>query len=412
MPKKQVKPESERIHQQLKASFTLAGYLLEAQEEGAAILATMRAGNDLLGAEGCAFVPFSEWKQSLPALKYGEAVFLQDEGWLERLSAPATRHTCRVCESKQAGTECILLQEPADSQNVFCVSLRCGGREIGLISYFFSVPPQVSDDQHLFLAEMVRLADLTLDDLRNHEQEIDAIRHAFSPVDLKKQLITLDEKNEELLEQLENKAVLDERTRLAREIHDGLAQTLAFLKIEAARIQGYISKGELDAVTRALQACHRTLSDAYLDARQAIDDLRRSPDEELSDWLQTTASNFKILTDIEVDVSNVHLSHVLPPNVKVQLTRIVQEALTNVRKHAEACTVSISVYECGSDAIIEVKDNGRGFAPEDVLSISQYGLRSMQERAETIDADFQIISAPGTGATIRLQIPIRDKVNS
>ena len=412
MPKKQVKPESERIHQQLKASFTLAGYLLEAQEEGAAILATMRAGNDLLGAEGCAFVPFSEWKQSLPALKYGEAAFLQDEGWLERLSAPATRHTCRVCESKQAGTECILLQEPADSQNVFCVSLRCSGREIGLISYFFSAPPQVSDDQHLFLAEMVRLADLTLDALRNHEQEIDAIRHAFSPVDLKKKLITLDEKNEELLEQLENKAVLDERTRLAREIHDGLAQTLAFLKIEAARIQGYISKGELDAVTRALQACHQVLSDAYLDARQVIDNLRHVPDEALGDWLQMTATDFETLTGMNVDVSNIHLTYVFPPNVKAQLTRIVQEALTNIRKHAEACTVSISAFESDGDAIIEVKDNGRGFAPEDVLSISQYGLRSMRERAEIINADFQIISTPGMGTKMRLQIPILDKVSS
>ena len=412
MPKKQVKPESERIHQQLKASFTLAGYLLEAQEEGAAIWATMRAGNDLLGAEGCAFVPFSEWKQSLPALKYGEAAFLQDEAWLERLSAPATRHTCRVCESKQAGTECILLQEPADSQNVFCVSLHCGGREIGLISYFFSAPPQVSDDQHLFLAEMVRLADLTLDALRNHEQEIDAIRHAFSPVDLKKKLLTLDEKNEELLEQLENKAVLDERTRLAREIHDGLAQTLAFLKIEAARIQGYISKGELDAVTRALHACHQVLSDAYLDARQVIDNLRHVPDEALGDWLQMTATDFETLTGMNVDVSNIHLTYVFPPNVKAQLTRIVQEALTNIRKHAEACTVSISAFESDGDAIIEVKDNGRGFAPEDVLSISQYGLRSMRERAEIINADFQIISTPGMGTKMRLQIPILDKVSS
>ncbi len=125
------------------------------------------SGNDLLDAEGCAFVPFSEWKQSLPIVKYGEAAFLQNEDWQARLSAPATRHACRVCEGKQAGSECILLQEPADSQNVFCVSLRCGGREIGMISYFFSAPPQVSDDQQQFLAEMVRLADLALDALRS-----------------------------------------------------------------------------------------------------------------------------------------------------------------------------------------------------------------------------------------------------
>lgn len=412
MPRKKTGTESERIHQQLDASFSLAGYLLEAQDEGAAILAAMRSGNDLLDAEGCAFVPFSEWKQSLPSLKYGEAAFLQNEDWLARLSAPATRHTCRVCEGKQAGSECILLQEPADSQNVFCVSLRCGGREIGMISYFFSAPPQVSDNQQLFLGEMVRLADLTLDALRSHEQEIEAIRHTFSPVDLKKKLITLDEKNEELLEQLENKAVLDERTRLAREIHDGLAQTLAFLKIEAARMQGYVSKGEMDAVTRTLQACYQALSDAYLDARQVIDNLRHVPDEALGDWLQMTAADFKTLSGMDVDVSNIDLSYVFPSNVKAQLTRIVQEALTNIRKHAQSCTVTISAIEREGEVVIEIRDTGIGFSPEEAMPASKYGLRSMRERAETIDADFQIISAPGTGTTVRLQIPIRDKVSS
>ena len=65
------------IQKQLNASFTLGGYLLEAHDEEAAITAVMRAGNDLLGAQGCAFVPFNEWKQSFPALKHGDLPFLQ-----------------------------------------------------------------------------------------------------------------------------------------------------------------------------------------------------------------------------------------------------------------------------------------------------------------------------------------------
>jgi two-component system nitrate/nitrite sensor histidine kinase NarX len=304
-----------------------------------------------------------------------------------------------------------LLQETADAQNVFCIGLRCGGREIGVISYFFPATPKISDDQHLFLAEMVRLADLALDALRAHAQNVEAARHAFPPVDLEKIRLSLDAENEALLEQLEYKAVLDERTRLAREIHDGLAQTLAFLKLEAARMQTYITKGELDAVTRTLQACYQTLSDAYLDARQAIDNLRRVPDECLGDWLEATAADFKTLTDLEVDVSNVHLSHVFSPSVKAQLIRIVQEALTNIRKHAQACTVIISAFEREGDAILEVRDNGRGFVPEETQPVSQYGLRSMRERAESIDADFQVNSAPGAGTTVRLRIPIREKAS-
>jgi len=223
-------------------------------------------------------------------------------------------------------------------------------------------------------------------------------------------LSTLDAKNEELLEQLEYKAVLDERTRLAREIHDGLAQTLAFLKMEAARMQTYASKGDVDAVTRTLQACHQTLSDAYLDARQAIDNLRRVPDEALGDWLQMTAVDFKTLTGIDVDVSNVHLNHGFPPNVKAQLTRIVQEALTNIRKHAQVCNVCISAIEHEGETVIEISDNGIGFSPED-MQPSQYGMRSMRERAESIGAEFQVISVPGTGTTVRLQIPVLEKAN-
>ena len=410
MPQKKTEVKNVNIHQQLEAGFTLAGYLLEARDECAAILAAMRTGCDLLGAEGCAFVPFNEWKQSMPALKYGEADFLQNEGWQKRLSTPATRHACRSCEAKQAGTECVLLKDIADVKNVYCVALRCGGREIGMINFFFSELPQLNKGQHLFLTEMVRLTDLALDSLRAHEQQVQATRRAFAPVDLNKMLSTLDVKNEEILQQLEYKAVLDERTRLAREIHDGLAQTLAFLRIEAARMQNYASKGEMDAVTRTLQACHQTLSDAYLDARQAIDNLRRVPDETLSDWLKMTATDFKTLTGIEVDVSNAHLSHMFPPNVKAQLTRIVQEALTNVRKHAQVCNVCISAIEYEGETVIEISDNGIGFSPEDSQP-SQYGLRSMRERAESIGADFQVISVPGTGTTVRLQIPTLERAN-
>jgi signal transduction histidine kinase len=403
--------ENEDIRRYLSASFALSGTLLEAHSEEAAILAAMKASAELLGADGSAFVPFNEWKHSMPALKYGQADFLQDADWQERLSAPATRHACRICENKQAGAECILLQGMEDARNVFCVGLRCGGREIGMVSYFFSAPPKISTDQHQFLAEMIRLTDLALDALRTHAQEVEATRLAYTPLDLKEKLITLDAKNEEFLEQLEYKAILDERTRLAREIHDGLAQTLAFLKLEAARMQAYISIGDVDSLSRTLQACYQTLSDAYLDARQAIDNLRRVPDEILSDWLVLTAAEFTTLTGIEIDVSNIHLQHVFSPTVKAQLFRIVQEALTNVRKHAQACGVTLSAFERDEAVIIEVRDNGRGFAPEETQPASQYGLRSMRERAESIGADFQIISTPGAGTRVRLRIPIREKAS-
>jgi two-component system nitrate/nitrite sensor histidine kinase NarX len=167
----------------------------------------------------------------------------------------------------------------------------------------------------------------------------------------------------------------------------------------------------VETVSRTLRACSQTLSDAYLDARQAIDNLRRAPNERLGDWLELTAADFTTLTGIAVDVSNVHLDYIFSPNIKAQLVRIVQEALTNIRKHAQACGVTISVFEHDGSVILEVRDNGRGFAPEETQPASQYGLRSMRERAESIGADFQIISTPGAGTTVRLQLPIREKAS-
>lgn len=526
------------IQKQLNASFTLGGYLLEAHDEEAAITAVMRAGNDLLGAQGCAFVPFNEWKQSFPALKHGDLLFLQKPDWQARLLHPATRHTCRNCNAKSVTAECILLEEASSAENIYCVHLRCGGREIGVISYLFQESTQVTEEQNQFLAEMVRMADLALDALRVHEQEISALRYIQNPAIQKEELSTLlvrllddirlamgidlaliwvpaeegfrqsmflqsacpektDEpfgqenpgvlagiwqavsrskktlslesvtlpaklvrdselkllalpvawrenepmgmlllgskpshkfsrrqlmllrtvagqaalliQNDMLLTQLEYQAVLDERTRLAREIHDGLAQTLAFLKMEAARMQSYFTKGEFDTMAPILQACYQTLSDAYLDARQAIDNLRRVPDDDLVNWLKATAIEFETLTGLQVNVSSGEFMHDFSPAVQAQLTRIVQEALTNIRKHAESNEVFISAIERDESVIVEVKDDGRGFSPVDTQPLSQYGLRSMRERAESINADFQIISSPGKGTTVRLRIPLQER---
>jgi signal transduction histidine kinase len=410
MKKQTSETENESMSQQLEAGFTLAGYLLEAHDEQAAITAAMRAGNDLLGAVGCTFIPFNEWEQSLPSLQQGDLDFSQNRDWQSRLSAPATRQACRVCQSRQAGGDCILLQEPADAEYVCCVALRCGGREIGIINFFFNEESQINASQHRFLAEMVRLTDLALVSLRTHSQEKEALRRENSCEISKEILISMDAENSGLLERLEYRAVLEERSRLAREIHDGLAQTLAFLKIEAARMQRYIANGEVRSIDNTLQACYQTLSEAYLDARQAIDNLRRVPDEALSDWLHTTANDFNTLTGVEVNVSSARLAYPFKPSIKAQVIRIVQEALTNIRKHAQACTVSISAIEREGEALIEIRDNGMGFSPEDIHT-SQYGLRSMRERAESIGADFQVTSTPGTGTTVRLQIPIRDRVN-
>ncbi len=401
--------EKDEGNRYLNASFTLAGYLLEAESEEAVIMAAMRVSDEVLGTIASIFVPFNEWEQSVPVLKFGNEKFLRTTNWQARLAKPSTRHACRSCDSRQAELGCPMLQDVSEAKNVYCIGLKCEGREIGVVSYYFSSVPNFSNAQKLFQRELVRLTDLTLSSLRLKALESEAVRRDFPSDEVKSKLCSLDEQNKRLLEQLEYKAILEERTRLARELHDGLAQTLAFLKVEAARLQNYISKGDEYTVNQTLEACHRTLADAYLDTRQAIDNLNRTPDMPLKEWLFATANDFKAATGQHVDVVLHGLDRTYSPSVKVQLTRIVQEALTNVRKHAEACSVKISAVQTGNNLTLEIIDSGHGFSPEQIPQPSHYGLRTMRERAGLIGADFQITSKEGEGTTVSLRIPVEEK---
>lgn len=403
-----IKPE--RSDNYLIPSFTLAGYLMEAESEESIILAVLRISFEVFGAKASVFVPFNEWKQSIPALKFGNAEFLRITDWQARVSDPSTRHVCRSCATRQGDPRCPLMRDVSDLNNVYCIRLKYAGREIGVVSLIYIEPPTFSDEQKLFLRELVRITDLALSGLRLHEQESEIALQTFLSDDVKSNLNLLDEKNEKLLELLEYKAILDERTRLARELHDGLAQTLAFLKIEAARLQNYISNGDVDTVKHTLEACYRTLADAYLDTRQAIDNLNRTPDMPLKEWLFATADDFKSVTGQHVDVVLQGLGQTHSPSVKVQLTRIVQEALTNVRKHADACAVTISAVQTENYLTLKISDTGRGFCPVDTSKPSHYGLRTMRERAELIGAEFQIVSGEGEGTTVSLRIPVGERL--
>jgi signal transduction histidine kinase len=412
MPKQNFPPKILRPSNQLESSFVLARNLLEARDEDSAILASMRVCAEIVGSQGAAFIPLNEWKHSTELLQFGEAEYLGDSDWQAILSDPETRFTCRVCDRNPTGSDCVLFEKVSKDAHVFCISLRCEGREIGMISFFFSLMPSISEIQQLFLAEMVRLTDITLSNLRMRAQELDAARRVFSSDDLKSELVNLDSRSKEILEELQYKAVLDERTRLAREIHDGLAQTLAFLKLETARMQKLFVNGDFEKVPGMLQACYQTLSDAYLDARQAIDNLRVFPDKSLSDWIDITLADFKTLTGMTVEVSNVHLRTNFSPGVKAQVIRIIQEALTNIRKHAQASKVSFAANECCGEVVFEICDDGCGFEVEGFQPVSQYGLRSMKERAESVGAEFQIQSAPSTGTTVQFRVPLGPEVST
>lgn len=381
--------ESARI---LQTSLALGASLLEAPDDESVLRAAMRAGCEALGADGCLFMPFNEFAQRLSALEFGRLPAFD----AALVSNPAQRQKCKVCETRQAGRACALLRCAPDSNFIHCIPLRARGREAGLFSFVFSSEPRLDEPVASFLPEAMHLTEIALDALERG-QLIRSHSSSLPPA------LTQGEM-QSLLPQIEARAILGERARLAREIHDGLAQTLAFLKIEIGRAENMLAQGQPGQAARLLKDSARTVGDAYLDARQAIENLRRAPDN-LGDWLRQAAEDFEELSGLPVR-TDLRIVHDFPANVQVQMIRIVQEALTNIRKHAQAGGVRLSAREEAGETVIEVADDGRGFSPSDVAA-TRFGLRGMRERAESVGADFQVSSCPNGGTTVCLRIPTR-----
>lgn len=216
--------------------------------------------------------------------------------------------------------------------------------------------------------------------------------------------------NDRLMRSLEYKIVIQERTHLAREIHDGLAQTLAYLKLQTAQMQNYLAQGDLTRLSSLLKDNYKALIDAYQDARVAIDNLRLSPQDGLAGWLERLTQEFRAATGLVVDL-NIQTdadrrSFAIPLEIQAQLIRMVQETFSNIRKHAQAQRISVFLREWRGDLVLEISDDGTGFESEDVPELSRHGLRGMRERAELIGAEFQIISQRGKGTTVRLTLPV------
>lgn len=205
------------------------------------------------------------------------------------------------------------------------------------------------------------------------------------------------------------RAVMQERIRLAREIHDGLAQTLAYLKLNTVQMINVLNQEDHARLETLLHRHYQALAEIYLETRQVMDNLRFSPQEDVNTWIRRVAASAMEGTNLQIECLLPEKPPDLPLEVQAQLLRIIQEALNNIRKHARASKAWISLSSWDRDWVLEIGDNGVGFTPEDVPQFSQHGLRGMRERAELIGADFQVISQPYQGTIIRLQVPFRVK---
>ena len=195
---------------------------------------------------------------------------------------------------------------------------------------------------------------------------------------------------------------LAERARLARDIHDGLAQDLWLAKLTASKLAHHPS---LDADGRALcDELLRSIDSGLAEARSAVLAMRphTEPAVTLSELVQRRVEEFSDRFGILVDCDTEE-GHPVAPRVSIQILRVLQEALTNVRKHAKARRVEVDVQHRRSSVVLTVRDDGIGFDPNTVEH--GYGRQSMRERAGSIGARLDIVSSPGRGTTVRLRVP-------
>jgi two-component system nitrate/nitrite sensor histidine kinase NarX len=212
--------------------------------------------------------------------------------------------------------------------------------------------------------------------------------------------------NQRLYREVEFEAGLAERTRLAREIHDGLAQTLGYLKLRTARIMSWMRSGAEHRAQEGLEDLKFQLDAAYVDAREAIDGLSIDMrDGDFADLLAEITEEFHALAKIPIRTSPAPGVE-LGPEVQVQLLRIIQEALGNIRKHASASQAAIEWSEIDGGIVLQIRDDGCGFDPEDVPPISKHGLRIMRERADLLGAELQLTSEQGVGTAIEIRMPM------
>ncbi len=203
------------------------------------------------------------------------------------------------------------------------------------------------------------------------------------------------------------RTTLEERARLAREVHDGLAQDLWFAKLKQSRLR---QLADLPDEARELTEQVETAIDSALaEARQAVMAMRAQDDEApfrevLARYVEDFGERFGLRTEFTADGDLEGPS----PRAQAELLRIVQEALNNVRKHADATVVRVRAGRQDGRLGLVVADNGVGFDPASTNGRG-FGLRSMRERAELVGARVDVESQPHGGTRVSVEVPLEGR---
>ena len=205
-------------------------------------------------------------------------------------------------------------------------------------------------------------------------------------------------------------ATVAERERLAREMHDGLAQALALVRMRLHSLDESVARGDVLSARAMVGELRDVVGRASQEVRQSIFDLSVmvSRDLGLVPTLTEYLHDFSVESGIRVDFATHGGEFEFAPGAELQLMRILQEALTNVRRHARAASVSVRLERAGDAARLVVTDDGCGFDPTQPAADARprFGLATMQERADAAGGKFRLESRPGRGTTVEATLPL------
>ena len=223
------------------------------------------------------------------------------------------------------------------------------------------------------------------------------------------ELSALLDENVRLHDQVLDRAVLEERERIARELHDGLAQVLGYMNTQTQAVGKLLESGRVDEAREELRVMGTVSRDVYGDVREAIVGLRSVPQglvPAIREYLARLPRSPGCAIELVVlgDAGDV----ALPPSTEIQLVRIVQEALSNVRKHAGAGRVHVLVDARDGEVGVEVVDDGAGFDPHrsDPTGWPRFGIQTMRERAQALGGSCAVVSSPGAGTRVVVRVPV------
>ncbi len=215
--------------------------------------------------------------------------------------------------------------------------------------------------------------------------------------------------NAHLHERVRELAAAEERLRLAHEMHDGLAQVLAYVNTKAQAVQGYLRHGKHQEASEQVNQLAAAAREVYADVREGILGLRvtsapgLSLPEAVRDYVERWGAQADVAVEVEIDRRLR-----LPAGIELQVFRIVQEGLANVRKHAHAGRVVVRCQALDDSVRVTVEDDGVGFRPEALgrSEFPRFGLATMRERAESLGGRLEVSSTPGTGTRVEAEVPL------